>query len=120
PERCVSVADDGVTLRVDLNRSDLLLESELRRFADEVEAAGSVRVFQLTPESLRRGRGMGLSLEVLESWFAGRCDQPLPSAARLLLLGPDSVPGVVRRLTVVEIADEDVADGLMQWPSTRR
>src|SRR5205807_770966 len=36
PERCVDIEADGVTLSVDLARSDLLLESELLRFAEPV------------------------------------------------------------------------------------
>jgi hypothetical protein len=119
PEKCVGVGDDGITLRVDLNRSDLLLESELRRFADEVEAAGSVRVFRLTPASMQRGRDTGLDLDDLQAWFLARCDRPLPPAARLLLLGPNSPPAAARRLTVVGVADAETADGLMQWPETR-
>ena len=39
PERCVTVEPDGVTLTVDLARSDLLLETELPRFAELVDAA---------------------------------------------------------------------------------
>ncbi len=34
PERCVEVEPDGVTLNVDLVRSDLLLEIEVQRFAE--------------------------------------------------------------------------------------
>ena len=33
PDQCVEVASDGVTLTIDLSRSDLLLETELQRFA---------------------------------------------------------------------------------------
>src|SRR5205085_2115239 len=40
PEKCVEVEADGVTLTVDLARSDLLLESEVQRFAEP--AVGSV------------------------------------------------------------------------------
>jgi hypothetical protein len=119
PEKCVSVAEDGVTLRVDLNRSDLLLESDVRRFADELETEGNERVFHITPGSVQRGRDMGLGLDSLEAWFSNRCDHPLTPAARLLLLGKDSPPAVTRRLTLVQVASEELADGLMQWPETR-
>ena len=43
PERCVSVEADGVTLTVDLARSDLMLETEMARFADLVDRAGAQR-----------------------------------------------------------------------------
>lgn len=119
PEKCVRMDADGVTLRVDLSRSDLLLESELRRFADPVETAGSVRVFRLTPETLQRGAGQGLTADGLQAWFQGHCDQPLSAAARLLLSGPTLAAAETRRVTVVQVADADMADGLMQWPETR-
>ena len=48
PERCVDVEADGVTLSVDLARSDLLLETELQRFAEPIQAqwpgAGAVTI----------------------------------------------------------------------------
>lgn len=119
PEKCVRIDPDGVTLRVDLSRSDLLLESELRRFADTIETTGSVRVFRLSPESLRRGANQGLTLEALKTWFLSHCDQPLSPAARLLLVGA-SLPVVqARRLTVIQVADAETADGVMQWPETQ-
>ena len=34
PEKCAEVDADGVTLAVDLARSDLLLDTEINRFAD--------------------------------------------------------------------------------------
>jgi hypothetical protein len=119
PERCVIVGEDGVTLSVDWNHSDLLLESELGRFAAEAETEGSVRVFRLTPASVRRGRELGLTLEDLQGWFLCRCDQPLTAAARLLFSGPDTASAVSRLLSVVQVADFEVADGLLQWPATR-
>src|SRR5262249_58608316 len=54
PEQCVALGDDGVTLTVDLARSDLLLESELTRFAEPAGGAGGNgrRPYRLTPASL--------------------------------------------------------------------
>jgi hypothetical protein len=34
PEKCVSIESDGITLALDLSRSDLLVDAELGRFAD--------------------------------------------------------------------------------------
>jgi hypothetical protein len=121
PEPCIDVNDDGVTLQLDLNRSDLLLESEVRRFADEVDfqpQAGK-RIFRLTPSSLARGEDCGLTIDALESWFLNRCGQPLSAAGRLLLASEQAPPSHVRRLTVLQVADESLAAGLMQWPETR-
>src|SRR5262249_60502931 len=54
PEQCVALGDDGVTLTVDLARSDLLLESELTRFAEPAGNPGGNgrRPYRLTPASL--------------------------------------------------------------------
>ena len=38
PEVCVTVDDDGVTMALDPTRSDLLVDAELARFADELPA----------------------------------------------------------------------------------
>src|SRR5205823_9021715 len=54
PEQCVTVGDDGVTLTVDLTKSDLMLETELQRFAEPAgrpEHNGR-RTYILTPASL--------------------------------------------------------------------
>src|SRR5262249_30349893 len=40
PEKCVTIEPDGVTLTIDLSRSDLLLETELPRFAGAVGRVG--------------------------------------------------------------------------------
>src|SRR5262249_20049559 len=54
PEKCVEIENDGVTLSVDLARSDLLLETELPRFAELIERGGAPgrRFYRLTPTSL--------------------------------------------------------------------
>ena len=75
PEKCVDVEEDGVTLRVDLAKSDLLLETELVRFAEPMPrdpAQPGRKLFRLTPESLAAGRKNGLDLAFLETWFAQR------------------------------------------------
>jgi hypothetical protein len=121
PDKCVAVEPDGVTLWVDLARSDLFLESELQRFAEPAEraAANGRRPYRLTPTSLRAARDSGLSVHVLEDWFIQRTGHPLSPAARLLLLGAE-LPGVeLRRELVLHVETPEIADGLLQWPVTR-
>src|SRR5206468_5351052 len=84
PEKCVDVEADGVTLSIDLARSDLMLETELQRFAEPLgrKEVGR-RFYQLTPASTAAGRDYGLTLVGLETWFTQRCGQAMPPAARL-------------------------------------
>jgi hypothetical protein len=119
-EKCVGVDADGVTLTVDTTRSDLLLETELTRFAESLDqpAAPGPRRYRLTPESLAAGRARGLAVAALESWFLQRTGQPMPPAARLLLTGPEMPPPRFERLLVLHVCTEELADGLMQWPGT--
>jgi hypothetical protein len=131
PERCVEVESDGVTLTVDLARSDLLLETEVQRFAEPVpanstaparapqDAGNGRRQYRLTPESLAAGRASGLSLTALESWFVQRTGQALSPAARLLLTGGEFPPLELKQLHVLNVPSKEVADGLAQWPGTR-
>jgi hypothetical protein len=131
PEKCVDVEPDGITLTVDLARSDLLLETEIHRFAEPVAASppGSPRgdkdlgngrrQYRLTPASLAAGRDRGLSLPNLEGWFWQRAGQPLSPAARLLLTGSEAPPLELRRLHVLHVPTKELADGLLQWPVSR-
>jgi hypothetical protein len=121
PERCVTVEADGVTLEVDLARSDLMLETELPRFTEPVDRSGAngKRIVRLTPASLARARDTGWTLAQLETWFSQRTGEPIPPAARLLLTGAQlSPPRLVRHL-VLHVETVEIADGLMQWPGTR-
>jgi len=128
PERCVEVESDGVTLSIDVGRSDLLLETELQRFAEPVAASHAERVetsangrrlYRLTPATLSAARAGGLNLSLLDTWFEDRCGQPLPPAARLLLRDPDPSALRLERHLVLHVADVGVAEGLWQWPATR-
>jgi hypothetical protein len=121
PEKCVAVESDGVTLTIDLARSDRLLETELQRFA-EAQDRGAVngrRQYRLTPESVTAGRDSGFGINALEHWFLQRSGQPLSAAARLMLHGGQVPPLVLRRQLVLHVASEAIADGLVQWPETR-
>jgi Helicase conserved C-terminal domain len=118
PDRCVTVEADGVTLAVDLARSDLLLETELPRFAELIDRPPTHgrRLYRLTPNSLRAS---GMLLGTLEAWFQQRAGQQLPAAARLLMAGDQTPPSHFARHLVLHLPNEETADGLMQWPETR-
>jgi hypothetical protein len=121
PDRCVEVAPDGVTLAVDVARSDLLLETELPRFAERLERPGmnGRREYRLTPASLAAGKEAGINVTALEAWFQQRTGHSLSPAARLLLIGAELPSPELRRHLVLTVATEDLAEGLVQWPETR-
>lgn len=120
PEKCVTVEPDGVTLSIDQSRSDLLLETELQRFAEPVPRVGSNGKVQyrLTPTSLVTGRQSGTTLESLDAWYGQRCGQSTPAAVHLLLAGAELSPPELRRQLVLTVAHPVIADGLQQWPDT--
>jgi hypothetical protein len=121
PEKCVEVDTDGVTLHIDIAKSDLLLETELQRFAEPVKRIGANgrRSYRMTPATLMAARQSGLALSALEEWFLQRTGRALPAAARLLLTSAEAEPLEMRRQLVLHVSSEDTADGLMQWPETR-
>src|SRR5207249_9428847 len=104
-ERCVQVEADGVTLAVDLARADLLMESEVQRFAEPVERGtpNGRRYYRLTPGSVGAGRDRGLTPAALEHWFLQRSGGPLSAAARLLLTGAGEPALALRRLLVLNV-----------------
>src|SRR5262249_5147546 len=120
PEPCATVEADGLTLSVDLARSDLLLETELQKFAEAAHgpSAPGRRHYRLTPASLSVAREQGLTLPALASWFEQRTGLPLAPAARLLFSGAENPPVELRRQLILHVATPAVADGLMQWPAT--
>ncbi len=120
PQRCVTAEGDGVTLTVDLSLSDLLLETELSRFADAAgPPAGGRKQYRLTPASMARARSGGWGLAALETWFLQRTGGEAPPAARLLLTAPQAAPPRLAHHLVLHAESEVSADGLMQWPATR-
>jgi hypothetical protein len=121
PEQCVEVGDDGVTLTVDLAKSDLLLETELQRFAESAGRPDSNgrRAYVLTPASLAAARANGLPYSALENWFLQRTGQSPSPAAALLLTGDRAEPLTVQRQLILNVPEPAIADGLMQWPPTR-
>ncbi|HXD85059.1 MAG TPA: hypothetical protein VN641_01105 [Urbifossiella sp.] len=121
PQRCVSVADDGVTLTVDAAQADLLLEAEIGRYADPLPSdVPTVRRFRLSPTSLRRAADLGLGITEIDAWFVERTGFPLSPAGRLFLLGKQLPPPAAARKLVIQFPTPEIADGVMQWPETRR
>jgi hypothetical protein len=121
PEKCVTLEPDGVTLTVDLTRSDLLLETELPRSADLISHSPgqNQRQYRLTPASLARAHSSGITVTTLETWFQQRCGQPLSPAARMLFSAGQLPAPQFQRLLVLQLASAELADGLVQWPATR-
>jgi hypothetical protein len=119
PEKCVNIEEDGVTLVIDDARSDLLLQTELERFARQVEGSDGRTRYRVTPASVSEWRDNGLAVADLEEWFAHRTRNDLPPAIRLLLNGGKASPLAVRRQLVLHVDTEETADGLMQWPDTK-
>lgn len=119
PQRCLAVADDGVTLTVDTPQADLLLEAEIGHFAEPlpVEANGTRR-FRLTARSLRRAAESRAPADI-DNWFHERSGAPLSPAGRLLLFGAQVPAPRAERLLVVKVPTAELADGVVQWPATR-
>jgi hypothetical protein len=120
PEPCIEIEPDGVTLALDLGRSDLLVDAELGRFADELPASASRRRFLVSPASLARATDAGLTVASLSRWFHQRAGVGLPAAIRLLLhaASPGVEPIEVARPLVLTVPTEDLLDGLFQHPET--
>ena len=97
PDECVAVEADGVSMVLDPSRSDLMVNAEIGRFADERPAASRAseparRRFVVTAASLRRGLERGLTPQDLADWYERRTGDDIPPAVRLLLTptGPRS------------------------------
>jgi hypothetical protein len=119
PQRCLDVADDGVTLIVDTAQSDLLLEAEISRLAEPVTGdPPGLRRYRLTPSTLRRAVETGFSLSDLDDWFRARAGQPLSPAGRCFVLGPQLPPPTTHQYLVIQVETADLADGFMQWHAT--
>ena len=126
-EACVEVEPDGVELSLDLGRSDLLVDAELARFADERTeparpsgVAPPRRTFLVTPGSLARATANGMTPAQLSRWFLQRTGDDLPAAVRLLLHAADrsAPPFAVRRPIVMTTPTPEILDGLLQHPRT--
>ncbi len=130
PDICATVEPDGVTIAVDPARSDLLVDAELVRFADELPSEPAVvemslgqtpRRFVVTVESLRRGSSRGLTAGQLAEWYTRRTGAEIPPAVRLLLaIRSAQVPPLrPARVLVLTLTSADLLDGLLQHPTIR-
>ena len=120
PEPCVEIEPDGVTLALDLGRSDLLVDAELARFSNELPPAATRRRFRVSPDSLARATEGGLTASSITRWFHQRAGSGLPAAIRLLLhaASPEGGPIAVARPLVLTVPSESLLDGLLQHPDT--
>lgn len=129
PEPCVEVEPGGVGLVLDLAKTDLFVDAELARFAEEVARDDSIapgvvprRRFRVTPASLARAAADGQTTAQLARWFPLRTGGELPPAIRLLLhaAGPgDAPPLATTRPLLLHAPSADLLDGLLQHPATR-
>ena len=125
PEPCVEVEPDGVTLALNLSRSDLFIDAELLRMAEEIPSSRAggppSRSFRITAGSLRAAVEDGLTPASLGRWFEQRVGAEMPPAVRLLLhaAGPSPKAPRIGRPTVLTSPTVDLLDGLLQHPSTR-
>jgi hypothetical protein len=131
PEKCVSVEPDGVTLALDLTRSDLLIDAEMSRIGEEISGqrppmmgdsgTAPVRRYLVSGSSLSRAAELGVTSAQIHEWFLRRTGSPPSPAIRLLLgaISPTPARMHVRRMLVVTTPTPDLADGLLQHPLTR-
>ena len=123
PEPCVDTGPDGVTLKVDVARSDLMLETQIVRLADPVgmkDSDGRV-LYRITPATLTRALRGGMAAADVTDWFALRTGSPPPPAVALLLRTCGGAPPKVRtrELVVIQVEDATLLDGLLQHPQTQ-
>ena len=98
-EKCVSIEADGVTLTVDLRRSDLLIDAELSRFADEPTIGrAAAAANQPSADTLlarhpwRRAAAIGISPAQISDWFVRRTGSGASPALKLLLRPAPATP----------------------------
>jgi hypothetical protein len=121
PEKCVDVDNDGVTLAIDPDRSDLLVETELRRFAHPWEQVSNNgrRLYRVTSTSLRAALDGGWDIYSMEEWFQQRTGHSLTPAVRLLMTAPLQPAAELKQQLVLLVSSPDVADGLLQLKEIR-
>ncbi len=112
-EPCVAAEGDGCSMKVDFSRSDLMLESELARFA---VPAGDL--YRITPETLRKAAEQGFDAETLANWFVRRTGAPPPAGVALLLQILAGARAALSDWLVIETPDAALADGLLAHSAT--
>ncbi|MBY0586918.1 helicase-associated domain-containing protein [bacterium] len=120
PQPCVQCSPDGTILKVNLETSDLMLESEIRRISDLASTADKQGAFhfRVTRESIERAFEQGLRGEFIDQWFRRRTGQDPPDSVRLLLRAVTGLSLSARQIVVVSAESPLVADGLLQHPRT--
>ena len=129
PEICVDVEADGVTLTLDPARSDLLVDAELSRLADEQPSemghsrerpSDPRRRFVVTPDSLARAAVMGYTPEQLSASYLRRTGRDIPPSVKLMALAASSrIPLSTSRPLILHVPNSEILDGLTQHPTTR-
>jgi hypothetical protein len=119
-EPCVEVEADGVTLTIDVSKSDLLLESELRLFAESASSAQpQQKCYRVTPTALTRAKAAGWTVVQLDDWFQRRTGGALPPVVQLFWAGLAQPTFATSTPVVVEVPSEALADGLENWEPTQ-
>lgn len=119
-DQCVETGGDGITLKVDLEKSDLMLESELRRFADPMaykDRAGRQQ-FRVTADSLARAFQQGLRIDNVEEWYRQRTGNSPPPSVQLLFRAAAGFRLKASHVIMVGVESPLVAEGLLQHPET--
>ncbi len=128
PDACLEVEPGGIVLALDLGRSDLFVDAELARFADEIPGEGPMtpggvprRRFRISSESLARAAKDGATPAQLSRWFPQRTGAEMPAAVRLLIhaSGPDASPLPTTRPLILHAPTADLLDGMLQHPNLR-
>lgn len=119
-ERCVDVAEDGLTLSVHDGKADLLLTAEVRRFADSIDPVADDRsTYRMSIESLQRARANGVELRWMDEWFFRRTSSGVPATAKLLFLGEADGKTQLTAITILRLPSEEMADGIENWPAAK-
>lgn len=116
-EACVTVEPDGLTLHVAEGKADLLLQSEIKRFAEQ--PMDDRPTYVISVETLQRGRDAGVDLRWLDDWFQRRTGAALPPTPRMLLGGPTAGPFAIEPRVIVRVPSAEVGDGLERWSAAR-
>ncbi|CAN5902915.1 hypothetical protein BH23PLA1_BH23PLA1_11900 [soil metagenome] len=128
PDICVQVGADGVSLELDLGRSDLFVDAELARFADpkgliapDDPTESPRRHYLITTASIRRAVSEGMTGPSFSAWFRRRAGTEPPPAVRLLLFARSrrAEPLKTARPLVLTTPTAEILDGLIQHPATR-
>lgn len=119
-QKCATTQPDGVTLRVDTTKSDLMLDAELRRFAEPLSTSDGLgeKTYLITASSMASALDQGLGIDYIEKWFRDRTGDPPPPSVMLLFRAANGAGLSARHRLVVQTESPLLADGLLQHPAT--